>query len=601
MDEPPLQISDFRSSEWQECIAPASNKECVSYSDCFRQKVSEAKAAGNESARRVFQLLECVCLFGFEPREFNDPFPPITTIGVCRTATPDDIADTDVELLRSLAPEVKDPELRARLADLVWFRKRDHHCAELAIASYLESALILEAGPVFQFSVQRIERALRLAVLLRNQPLFAEVTKHVQAVIQRQQVKETLRCAHLMRLLMEFRAGDPTAQAARTKAAAEQTMSANDFDAARALWTLTADWFRQAKDEPNRKAALVAAAETHVSQADLFEAGTPPNYALICHHLNMAIDAYKKIGGHKARTEELHQRLLAAQPHTMGGMRTTTSAPIEIDIEPAIKLVSGKSLQDALKFLAASYQPIALASLREMVEQNAQAAPLLHSLPVETNSTSGKVIGRRPSMLSDDPKEKEEATRGWMLQQALLIRVTRTNGHVAPAVRQILLEHSIRLSDWEPIVRDNFFIPVGREQIFARGLHAGLTGDLLVASHLLIPQLENSFRAILASRGVLTSKLDQGIEREMYLHELLPMPEFKAVFGEDLTFELRGLLVEQTSSNLRHGLSHALFDHDVFYSTEVLYLWWLILWLCFVQALQASSPDDGRSDTAAPT
>jgi hypothetical protein len=188
-----------------------------------------------------------------------------------------------------------------------------------------------------------------------------------------------------------------------------------------------------------------------------------------------------------------------------------------------------------------------------------------------------------------------------MLQQALLIRVTRTNGHVAPAVRQILLEHSIRLSDWEPIVRDNFFIPVGREQIFARGLHAGLTGDLLVASHLLIPQLENSFRAILASRGVLTSKLDQGIEREMYLHELLPMPEFKAVFGEDLTFELRGLLVEQTSSNLRHGLSHALFDHDVFYSTEVLYLWWLILWLCFVQALQASSPDDGRSDTATPT
>jgi hypothetical protein len=96
----------------------------------------------------------------------------------------------------------------------------------------LESALILEAGPVFQFSVQRIERALRLAVLLRDQPLFAEVTKHVQAVIQRQQVKETLRCAHLMRLLMEFRAGDPTAQAARTKAAAEQTMSANDFDAA---------------------------------------------------------------------------------------------------------------------------------------------------------------------------------------------------------------------------------------------------------------------------------------------------------------------------------------------------------------------------------
>jgi len=83
MDEPPLQLNDFRSSEWQECIAPAANKKCVSYSECFRQKVSEAKAAGNENARRVFQLLEGVCSFGFEPREFNDPFPSMTTIRSC--------------------------------------------------------------------------------------------------------------------------------------------------------------------------------------------------------------------------------------------------------------------------------------------------------------------------------------------------------------------------------------------------------------------------------------------------------------------------------------------------------------------------------------
>ncbi len=194
-------------------------------------------------------------------------------------------------------------------------------------------------------------------------------------------------------------------------------------------------------------------------------------------------------------------------------------------------------------------------------------------------------------MLSDDPKEKEEAIRGWMLRQAHFIRVTRTQGHIAPAVRQILLEHPVKLSDWEQIVGDNFFVPVGRERIFARGLHAGLTGDLLVASHLLIPQLENSFRTVLRGHGILTSKIDRGVEREMYLHELLPMADFKQIFGDDLAFELRGLLVEQTSSNLRHGLSHGLFDHDVFYSTEVLYLWWVILWLCFVQELQTSPQD----------
>jgi hypothetical protein len=89
-------------------------------------------------------LLECVCSFWFEPREFNDPFPPMTTLGASRTATPHDIADTDIEFLRELAPEVKDPELRAKLGYLVWLRMRDH---------------------------QRLERTPRLAVLLGNQEL----------------------------------------------------------------------------------------------------------------------------------------------------------------------------------------------------------------------------------------------------------------------------------------------------------------------------------------------------------------------------------------------------------------------------------------------
>jgi hypothetical protein len=534
-----------------------------------------------------------VCSFGFEPSNFTDPFPPMMTMGAVRTATPDDVHENELDVLGQLAPEIENADLRARVADLIWLRKRDYRCAEVAITSYLESASILEAGPVFQFAVQRIERALRLAVMLNNAPLFANVTQHIEGVIKRQQVRESLRCAHLMGLLMEFQAGDPAAQAACTTQAAEEAAAANDFEAARSLWTLTADWFRQAKDEANRKAALVAAAESYVSQAELFAKGTPPNYNLISHFLNMAIDAYKRIGGHKARVDELHRRLQAFQPHTMEQMKLVASEPMRIDIGPAIEMVRGKSLNEALKALAASYRPISVDSLRQTVERDAKAAPLQHSLPAMTLSNTGKVIGRRPSMLSKDPKESEEAVRASMFQQASYTRVARVQGHVAPAVRHILQEHRVRLLDWDPIVRDNFFIPAGREQIFARGLHAGLTGDLLVAAHLLIPQLENSIRTILNRHGVLTSKIDNGIEREMYLQELLPMPEFKRIFTEDLAFELRGLLVEQISSNLRHGLSHGLFDHDVFYSTEVLYFWWVVLWLCFVQTLQASSTERG--------
>jgi hypothetical protein len=72
----------------------------------------------------------------------------MTTIGASRTATPHDIADTEIEFLRDLALEAKDPELRAKLGYLVWLRMRDH---------------------------QWLERAPRLAVLLRNQELNGQV------------------------------------------------------------------------------------------------------------------------------------------------------------------------------------------------------------------------------------------------------------------------------------------------------------------------------------------------------------------------------------------------------------------------------------------
>ena len=65
--------------------------------------------------------------------------------------------------------------------------------------------------------------------------------------------------------------------------------------------------------------------------------------------MNMAIETYQRIGGHKERIQQLHQRLQAAQPHTMDQMRTVVSAPIEIDIELAIALVTRRSLYDALK------------------------------------------------------------------------------------------------------------------------------------------------------------------------------------------------------------------------------------------------------------
>ncbi len=108
----------------------------------------------------------------------------------------------------------------------------------------------------------------------------------------------------------------------------------------------------------------------------------------------------------------------------------------------------------------------------------------------------------------------------------------------------------------------------------------------LTATHLLIPQLESSVRYVLSRSGVIVSKLDSlGTQEEKDLGALLYEPRLEELLGEDLVFDLQGLLVERFGINLRNKMAHGLMKHDEFPSPIVLYLWWLVLRICLIYVL----------------
>jgi hypothetical protein len=121
----------------------------------------------------------------------------------------------------------------------------------------------------------------------------------------------------------------------------------------------------------------------------------------------------------------------------------------------------------------------------------------------------------------------------------------------------------------------------------ARALLAGLRGDWLTAAHLIPPQIENMLRFILARQGKLTSSLDsEGIEAEYPLGKLLcEIPDIEATLGEDLVFDLRGVLVEKAGANLRNRMAHGLMSSAAFYDSTAVFLWWLLLKLCCLPIL----------------
>jgi Domain of unknown function (DUF4209) len=68
------------------------------------------------------------------------------------------------------------------------------------------------------------------------------------------------------------------------------------------------------------------------------------------------------------------------------------------------------------------------------------------------------------------------------------------------------------------------------------------------------------------------------------------------MFGEDLAFDLRGLLIERFGSNLRNEGAHGLMGYAAFFSPQVTYVWWLTLRLCFMVLIESSPQEAQQQD-----
>ncbi len=68
--------------------------------------------------------------------------------------------------------------------------------------------------------------------------------------------------------------------------------------------------------------------------------------------------------------------------------------------------------------------------------------------------------------------------------------------------------------------------------------------------------------------------------------------ELADILGENLVFDLEGLLVQRFGSNLRNEVSHGLLNIDRFGPGPASYLWWLALKLCIAFWLLDGDEED---------
>jgi len=584
---PPLTKDDFINSRWQDVVNSSERKECLAYSSGFWKKIQEAKEVGNVREQAVFEILAAVTSAPIKPELTEEFFAEHFQ----------NLTDEHLDFLAEIASDISDAELQARVADILWVKRRSqgsYQMAQLAITTYLQSARELEDPKKWNQCFIRIERALRLARRIRYQP--ETVVAHIESVLDRYNGEDpSWLSAKLMELLQEYRLGDSTKYAALAEKAATLAELAHKWRRARDYWDIKARWHLLEKNGEKERAALMLAAETYVKEAEDALKRNPPSYLTASHYMQKAVEAFRSIRGTKeeaadakVRAEEAHKLLLQYQEKSTKELAPFSDRPdISKEVEQAREQVRGKDFQDALFSLAFLGAPCKVSYLRQEVQRHAQESISSHTASTTFINEMGKVVARpSASILSRDPIEAEEATRFEMYKTAVYYQSRHVQAFIEPARYQINLEHSVRVNDLLPIVSHTPFVPPEREHLFAKGLYAGLTGDFFTSTHILIPQIENSIRYLLWNRGVLTSGLDnRGIQDEHHLTTTLYCPEITSIFDEDTLFDLKGLLVERSGSNLRNRMAHGLINDNGFFNPFMSYLWWVTLRLCCLQIL----------------
>jgi hypothetical protein len=113
-------IEDLTTVDFEE---PITGTQCI---DCFELYMEFGKAAaaaavaGDEAARRVFTCLTNVSTLHLKVDDKANPYGPLFQLtDGGRSAAPEDFREL-VEVLAAVAPQVKNPGLRARIADIAW-------------------------------------------------------------------------------------------------------------------------------------------------------------------------------------------------------------------------------------------------------------------------------------------------------------------------------------------------------------------------------------------------------------------------------------------------------------------------------------------------
>jgi hypothetical protein len=601
---PVLTIPGFEEIKAQFWEPVANEAEFPTYSkiaDRLFQKAAALQQAGDEIGFNVYRFLGQLSHLHLQPENKDVPLRAAWISSTGRSTALEDFDNDALNAIHQLVAITAIPILRARFADIIWIVRKDHKMAHQAASDYLLAFKAVDDGDKWAWEFECLKRGMGIACALgREKQLFKDYVNFIETRLGQLETEcSDALAAGMLDLLAEHRAGDVAHWARIAETIGDRLDSTVSSFLARDYLDRAIQFHRINNDAADAQRVGVKKAESLVRQADVSISNKNQGYLVGAHHLALAIECLRQSSGDEARIQSLHEKLLEWQEKSAAEMKSFSQ---EIDVSKLVKAaqerMKGKALREAIFAMALGHPVINTEELRKRVLGHMKDFPMTHLMGVSLVGRDGRLLGHKPPALASTSEEvREAAIEIEMFHQAAQIDWNlRAQAYIEICRREILSEHGPALRDLQFLVLHNPFIPPGHEMLFLKGITAGFRGELDIAAHFLVPQIEECIRHVLSSAGHITSKLDATlIQEQRLLGTLLSLPETIELFGKDHVFELRGILCEKFGYDLRNRLAHGFLTYGECWSGEVLNIWWLVIRFLCVPLAQRGAPKDDSS------
>lgn len=593
-NDEPLEKADLVDSSWERVVHGAGHSSGTPRWQALSVASKAAEDEGRHKEAVVLRLLGDACSMMLKPSANAQPFGPVLVIDNHRSPAIEDFSERDLDFFESIASDFPDPWVQARLADIVWARRRKPEFALIAIDAY--SKLPIDLDSWVSGSQECYERALRLCISLRKSAAerFSKIISTLSDAITKSEYAEDFLSCQIASTLRQCRVGMDYAEAIAQalKDHGETDLKPSAHYRARGYFEEAAAWARMANLPLLHIEMLARIGETFSSEGDQRLTGAHPSAIAAAHFYERAIQAYREIPKKsrekfdvESRIDALRKKVAEAGAAALDEMGTISGPPIDIAkwIHEAEQAVTGKRPDEALAQLC-RLAPIAKSSeLREQAEKMLRDSPIQAIVGATYYSQDGRVIAKQSPLSFDGGSEEDAAIFGKMMWLHRMNIELHLQSAILPALAVIRSEHPLNWADFAFIVRQSGVVSRSYVEAFSRMLHAGYEGDFLTSTYIAAPQMESFVRFHIKAAGGQTTVINQeGIETEIGLSTLVSVPEMMKAFPADLIFEIRALFCEATGPNLRNEIAHGLLPDESCASYEAIYAWWLMLRLVFI-------------------